>query len=170
HNAAGLGRGDAHARQAWLQALEEPERTLRFGGLGEVSPGRAQGPLWGGNLTVLFAAHAAGRLALPEGSVLVLEDVSETSYRIDRMLTALMQAGALARVSAVVLGEFVDCSQGKYCVPTEQVLHERLTTLGVPVLAGLPAGHGRDNRARRRGGMASVGSRRGELWIDPGAS
>src|SRR5690606_12969829 len=55
--------------------------------------GKAIGPLWGGNLTVLFAEAAAGRLLVPPGAVLFLEDVTETSYRIDRMLSALPAAG-----------------------------------------------------------------------------
>lgn len=111
-------------------------------GLRPLVPGTAAGPLFGGNLTVLFAQAAAGALAVPEGAILLLEDVSETSYRIDRMLTALLAGGHLRRCAGVVLGEFTDCTPGKFGVSTDEVLAERLGGLTVPVACGLPLGHG----------------------------
>jgi len=165
HNVAGLGPGDASARDAWLNALERPAPTT-FERLTVYRAGEAEGPLAGGNLTVLFMAHAAGRLRLPRGAILLLEDVSETSYRIDRMLTALSQSGALADLSGVVLGEFTDCSPGRYAVPTSEVLSERLGLLGVPVLAGLPVGHGRHNAPLVLGAPARLSARDGTLTVD----
>lgn len=167
HNVAGLGPGDAAARQAWVSALERPAPTT-FEHLSIYHAGEAEGPLAGGNLTVLFTAHAAGRLHLPRGAILVLEDVSETSYRIDRMLTALLQAGALAQLGGVVLGEFTACSPGRYAVPTHEVLCERLGLLGVPVLAGLPVGHGRHNAPLVLGAPARLSARAGTLTVDAG--
>lgn len=166
-NAAGLGRGDAHARARWLEALEAPGTPRTFDGLTVLERGAAEGVLVGGNLTVLFTAHAAGRLALPHDCVLMLEDVTESSYRIDRMLSALIVAGALDRVAAVVLGEFTDCSPGPHRVPVEAVLHERLGQLRVPVLAGLPLGHGRENAPLPFGLRARVDARSGSLAIAP---
>ena len=165
HNVAGLGPGDAAARDAWVNALEQPA-VASFERLEVRHPGEAEGPLAGGNLTVLFMAHAAGRLQLPQSAILLLEDVSETSYRIDRMLTALLQAGALAHVSGVVLGEFTDCSPGRYSVPTQEVLSERLGLLGVPVLAGLPVGHGRHNAPLVLGAPARLSARTGTFTVD----
>lgn len=168
HNLAGLGRGDAVARDAWLAALEQPS-AVRFEGLSVVHTGEARGTLAGGNLTVLFTAHAAGRLRLPAGAILLLEDVDETSYRIDRMLSALVQSGALGGVSGIVLGEFTNCSAGRYAVPTEHVLAERLGLLGVPVLAGLPVGHGRHNAPLVLGAPALLSGRDASLVVDAGA-
>lgn len=167
HNVAGLGRGDALARDAWVHALERPA-IVRFEGLTVVHAGEGEGPLVGGNLTVLFAAHAAGRLRLPPRAILLLEDVDETSYRIDRMLSALVQSGALAGVSGIVLGEFTDCFPGRYAVPTEQVLSERLGLLGVPVLAGLPVGHGRHNAPLVLGARARLSAQTASLALDAG--
>lgn len=165
HNVAGLGRGDARAREAWVTALERPT-CLHFDGLTVVHPGEVEGPLAGGNLTVLFASHAAGRLRLPPGAILLLEDIDETSYRIDRMLSALVQSGALGSVSGIVLGEFTNCSPGRYAVPTEHVLAERLGLLNVPVLAGLPVGHGRDNAPVVLGGHARLSAQAASLSIE----
>lgn len=142
HNAAGLGRGDAAARSRWLAALEHPTRARRHRGLETWASGRATGTLCGGNLAMLAACAAAGRLFLPEGGVLALEDVTESSYRLDRMLTSLMVGGHLDRVAAVVVGDFTSCPSGPFEVPAEAALRERLAELGVPVAAGLHFGHG----------------------------
>lgn len=103
-------------------------------------------PLLGGNLTVLFAEAAAHAASLASGCTLLLEDVSETSYRVDRMLTALGRAGLFDELGAVVLGDFWECSPGRFHVPTLDVLKERLAPLPLPVFADLPAGHGPRNR------------------------
>lgn len=164
-NAAGLGRGDAHGRALWLDALEQPARTRSIAGLNCVRRGRAEGVLAGGNLTVLFAAHAAGRLRLPDAAVLLLEDVTESSYRIDRMLSALLVSGAFDRVAAFVLGDFADCSPGPHRVPVDEVLSERLSQLGVPILAGLEFGHGRHNLPLPLGMKAEIDAGAGRLSI-----
>lgn len=145
HNCAGLGRGDAVAREALVDVLEHPTRTRRYQGLSTWQPGTAEGPLFGGNLTVLFTAAAAGRLFVPEGAILVIEDVTESTYRLDRMLTALHVGGALDRVAGVVVGELTDCSPGPHGVSALDGVRERLSVLRVPVLAGLACGHGRTN-------------------------
>jgi muramoyltetrapeptide carboxypeptidase len=102
-------------------------------------------PVLGGNLTVLFAEAVAGRLSLSAGCTLLLEDVSETSYRIDRMLTALLDGGHFGALGALVLGDFWQCSEGKFNVPSEQVLREHLSPLPLPVFSGAAVGHGAVN-------------------------
>lgn len=144
-NVAGLGRASAEERARWVRALESPEAPRQWTDLVTWKPGNAEGPLFGGNLTLLFTLAASRRLEVPEGCLLFLEDVSELSYRVDRMLTALHAGGYLERAAGVLLGDFTDCAPGKYAVPIEEVLRERLEALGVPVLAGLPVGHGERN-------------------------
>nr|BFE80215.1 hypothetical protein GCM10020093_028160 [Planobispora longispora] len=70
------------------------------------------------------------------GRIVLLEDVCEAPYRIDRMLTQLFQAGALDGAAGFALGSWVDCGD------PYPVLEERLAPLGVPVIGGLPVGHG----------------------------
>jgi muramoyltetrapeptide carboxypeptidase len=129
--------------------------------------GSATGPLIGGNLTVLFACAAAGRLSVPSGAILLIEDIGEAPYRIDRMLSALLSGGALDRVAAVVVGDFVDCVPGRYGVPAESVLRERLAELRVPVVAGAPIGHGRRNDPVVLGANARVDAGAGTV-VFPG--
>ena len=90
---------------------------------------------------------AAGRLVLPRGAVLALEDVTESVYRVDRMLTSLRLGGHLRAASAIVLGGFDRCPAGPDGRPVDELLAERTTDLGIPVLAGAPFGHGAHNEA-----------------------
>ncbi len=141
-----LGRwADRVAREELFDTLEAPSLSRPFEGLEVVFPGRAEGPLFGGNLTLLHACAAAGRLAPPRGAVLFLEDVTERPYRIDRMLTTLVRGGHLREVCAVLLGDFTECAPGPDRVTVGAVLREALGSLGVPVVAGLPCGHDRRN-------------------------
>lgn len=150
-----LGRGDARSHADVFAALEAPG-PRRWHGLATIRPGSARGPLVGGNLTVLHACAAAGRLVVPDGAILLLEDVTERPYRLDRMITSLAVGGHLARVAAVVLGDFTACDPGPDRVTARDVLGDRLGALGVPVVAGLPVGHEPRNDAIHLGMTATV--------------
>lgn len=145
-NLTGLGRGDEVARAELTGLLEAPRSARRWSSLRILCPGQAQGPLHGGNLTMLHACAAAGRLSIPRGTVLLVEDVGERPYRVDRMLTGLLAGGYLAGVAGVVAGEFLDCDAGADGRDVDWVLADRLAPLGIPVVAGAPVGHGRVNR------------------------
>lgn len=160
-NLAALGRGDAETRQDWLQALEQPLAPRRFTGLRELVPGQASGVLTGGNLTLVFCCAASGRLRLPRGCLLFLEEVSEAPYRIDRMLTAMLIAGQLDGVAGFCLGDLSGDGKDEAAL---DVVQDRLRSLGVPVLAGLPIGHGSVNRCLPLGIPAQLAS--GELRLN----
>lgn len=167
HNMAALGHGDALVRDRWLAALENPRGERRFEGLETWSQGRARGPLAGGNLAMLFTCAAAGRLFVPEGAVLALEDVTESSYRLDRMLTSLIVAGAFDRVAGVVVGGLTECPAGPWCVDARDAVRERLAELRIPVAAGLPFGHARHNEPLPLGLPAELDATAGVLAISP---
>jgi muramoyltetrapeptide carboxypeptidase len=175
-NVTGLGRSPTPlVRYAWMRAIERidgvagdavealggAEGAARWTGLRCLHAGPrpdvpVEGPLVGGNLTLLFTMAAAGALTVPDGAILALEDVTERPYRVDRMLTALRASGHLARVGAVVLGGFTQCDPGPDGVTVDAVLAERTRGLGVPVLAGAPFGHIDDNRAFVQGARVRV--------------
>ncbi len=142
---AELGRGDAQAREAWIRALEHPHDPRSFGGLKTWTPGAARGPLIGGNLTVFASCILAGRANVPHGAILLLEDIGERPYRVDRLLTSLRMGGHLSGCAGVVLGDFTDCFAGPDGTNVEQTLRANLDGLGIPVVAGMPCGHGRPN-------------------------
>lgn len=109
-----------------------------------IAPGKARGPLIGGNLTLM--AHLTGTPYAPDftGKILFLEDVHEAIYALDRYLTQLWLAGSLQKVAGIVLGKFTDCkptySSGS-SLSLEQALADRCLPLGIPVLRGLMIGH-----------------------------
>jgi muramoyltetrapeptide carboxypeptidase len=106
-------------------------------------PGRARGRLVGGNLALL--AGMAGTPFAPsyDDAILVLEDVNESVYRLDRMLTQLRLNGALANLSGLVLGQFTDIPDdpSNEDRPLSELLDEVTGWCGVPCLANVPVGH-----------------------------
>jgi len=165
HNVTGLGRGDQRTRQQLLDILGDPTRRRQFEGLGCWVRGTAQGPLVGGNLSLLVAAAAAQRLHLPASSILLLEEVAEAPYRLDRMLTALRLGGAFDRVAGVVIGELTDCHPGRHGVSAGDVVRDQMSRLNVPVAADLPVGHGARNHPIVLGLEATLDAGRGLLSV-----
>lgn len=113
--------------------------------LSTVVPGTAGGILAGGNLTMLAAAAGTPYELRGDGAILVLEDVNEDAYRIDRMMQQLWQNGLLKRVSAIVYGDFLDCGNDPGDFTTEEVLIYYARLAGKPAVKGAPVGHGMDN-------------------------
>ncbi|WP_228973937.1 LD-carboxypeptidase [Streptomyces sp. DH12] len=133
---------DAATQDALRTALFTPEaaRVLGAGTARPLVPGRARGVTVGGCLSLLAAGLGTpdGRTSL-RGGLLLLEDVGEEPYRIDRMLTQLLRAGLLDGVAGVALGSWEEC--GPYGA-VRAVLLDRLGGLGVPVVEELGFGHG----------------------------
>jgi muramoyltetrapeptide carboxypeptidase len=143
-------------RACFLAALERPRARRVWESLRVVRGGEARGPLVGGNLALVESMAAAGRLVVPEGAILALEDVTERPYRVDRMLTALRLGGHLARVGAMVFGGFTQCEPGADGRGIDEVLEERTRELGVPVVCDAPFGHGARNDAFVLGAQATL--------------
>jgi muramoyltetrapeptide carboxypeptidase len=159
---AALGRTDAPPLERWIDAVEG-RLAPPVGGLACWAAGTAEGPLVGGNLAVLAALVGTPYAPPLDGCVLFLEDVGERPYRVDRMLTTLLHAGWLRRVAAVVVGSFSECTPGEDGTCVEDVLRERLGQARVPVLAGLPAGHVKDNLELPLGAPVRVDASEGRL-------
>jgi muramoyltetrapeptide carboxypeptidase len=104
-----------------------------------------RGPAFGGNLALLHALAVNERWRPPRGAIVFLEDVTEKPYRVDRMLTSLRLGGWFDGVTGIVLGGFTKCETGPDGVTVLDVLTERTRDLGVPVLAGAPFGHDKEN-------------------------
>jgi len=163
-NAAALGRSDDWTRQRFIRALESPTAATQYVGLSKLRGGFARGRLAGGNLSLLYTCQATKRLHLPQGAILVIEDVTESAYRVDRMLSALLASGALDGISGVVVGDFTDCPDS-HGVSVGAVLEERLSGLGVPVVCGLRFGHERYNEFVPLGIDAELDAHSGRLVI-----
>jgi muramoyltetrapeptide carboxypeptidase len=115
-----------------------------------ISPGAAEGPLRGGCLTLLVQSLGTPWELDWTDAIVILEDVHEEPYRIDGYLTQLRLAGKLQQAAGFVVGEHVDCgprdvrpSYPYGTFSTEEVYRQHLQPLGVPVMVGLPCGHGK---------------------------
>lgn len=104
--------------------------------------GSAEGPLIGGNLSVLTRLLGTPFMPPTRGAVLLLEDVGERPYRLDRMWTHLRLAGALEGVVGIALGDFTGCDEKDADYQSADVLLSLAREAGVPCAAGFAIGHG----------------------------
>jgi muramoyltetrapeptide carboxypeptidase len=124
-------------------------------------PGRAAGTLTGGNLSLL--ASMIGTAYAPpaaRGHIVLLEDVGEQPYRVDRMLTQLLMSGWLDGAAGIALGSWTRCGDPDRL---RAVLDDRLGGLGVPVAIGLPVGHGTPQHTVMLGAAALLDADSGTL-------
>jgi muramoyltetrapeptide carboxypeptidase len=119
--------------------LFEPERTLVIGHpqAWTIVPGRATGVLVGGTVSLLSGSVGTRESRPAAGGLVLLEDIGERPFRLDNRLTQLLRAGWFAGARGVVLGSWVDCGPD-----AADLVAARLAHLGVPMVAGLPFGHG----------------------------
>jgi len=140
--------GEASARSLYAALTSTDDAVVQARPDEETSPVRVDGPsvrgtLLGGNLSLIAATIGTPDLPDLSGAILLLEETDEAPYKVDRMLTHLRRSGALAGVAGVAVGQFTRCADG-WSTSIVDVLLDRLGDLGVPVLGGLPVGHGRD--------------------------
>ncbi|WP_397448902.1 LD-carboxypeptidase [Pseudomonas sp. NA-150] len=133
--------------------------------LGVRTSGVAKGILLGGNLSMLSTCIGTSFMPDMGGAILLIEDVNESAYRIDRLLTHLLNCGILQRVAGVAVGQFSEPAGAAGQVSLADVLNERLRGLGVPVLGGLSIGHGDPNIAVPLGTEAILDADAGTLTV-----
>jgi muramoyltetrapeptide carboxypeptidase len=131
-----------------------------------VVPGVAGGPLLGGNLCLITSSIGTPDMPDLTGAILLVEEVEEPPYKVDRMLTHLRRSGALHAVAGVAIGQFTRCAD-EWRVSVAEVLADRLGDLGVPVLGGLPVGHGVGQLTVPVGVEATLDSVTGTLTVAP---
>jgi muramoyltetrapeptide carboxypeptidase len=141
-----LARLDAPTHARLFGLLESDAPAAELTGRETFVAGIAEGPLLGGNLAVLTRLLGTPFLAPLEGAVLLLEDVGERPYRLDRMWTHLALAGVFRRVRGIALGEFTGCEDRDADYSSADVLRELAAATGLPCVAGFPIGHGPQNQ------------------------
>jgi len=147
---------DFTQRQFW-RCMRGPSCTVA--GVAQNTPAvDVSGLLWGGNLTML--THLVGTPYMPrvDGGILFIEDVNEHPYRAERMLLQLLHAGVLAQQRALLLGDFSNYRLSAYDngYDFSSVLDYLGAQLSIPVLTGLPFGHGRDKATLAVGSWAHL--------------
>jgi muramoyltetrapeptide carboxypeptidase len=135
-------------------------RTLR--------PGRARGVLVGGNLALLAALVGTPYAPSCDGAILVLEDVNEAVYRVDRMLRQLLLSGSLDGVRGIAFGQCTDCpaESDDGARTLDEVVAELAEILDVPCVIGIPLGHVDDQWTIPLGALAELDASEGALWVE----
>ena len=117
--------------------------VAKTGRITTIRAGTARGPLVGGNLTVLMSMAGSTYWPSFKGAILLLEDVNEFIYRVDRMLSTLKNAGVFDALAGVVLGAFTNCEPGDGfgTLTLDEVFDDYFKGLGIPVYRGAQFGH-----------------------------
>jgi muramoyltetrapeptide carboxypeptidase len=140
-----LGRGEtAYDADTFVRTLTrvEPLGPVQAGALEALKGGEAWGPMYGGTLTQL-ASSLGTPFAFdpPPGFVLLVDEIGERPYRLDRMLTQLSLAGILGRASAIVFNELPGCDEPGGRPTARETVARVLADFGGPILFGLRTGH-----------------------------
>lgn len=111
-------------------------RTLR--------PGKAEGPLWGGNLVLVIERLATPAQIDLDGAILFIEDIGEYLYKFDRMLLHLKRSGSLDGITGLVIGEMVDMedTDEPFGKGIDEIVLDTCGDLDIPIISNFPCGHG----------------------------
>jgi muramoyltetrapeptide carboxypeptidase len=167
----GEALSDAAERSFW-GLLERPEPfgqyDLTDSPVTALVPGRASGRLAGGCLALLAAS--VGTPESPEFSdrIVVIEDIAERAYRVDRMLMQLLRAGRLQQAAGFVIGTVTGWDEKESNLPPitlDTVWRDYIVPLGKPAVTGFPFGHVPNPRMLPLGCVAELDASAGSLTI-----
>jgi len=154
-----------HANQETIKALNnvfltDQPLTLKAENKFVISSGTASGVVAGGNLTTL--CHLTGTPFAPSfsGKILLIEDVGEAPYRIDRMLTQMKLAGSFKAIAGIILGLFKNCGDPDQIY---RIVDDIFSDFHIPILAGFNIGHGEPNLTVPIGINARIDTDEGSL-------
>ena len=117
----------------------------------------------GGSLSLLAALVGTPWEPNYDGAVLFLEEVSEPSYRLDRLLTHLRSSVSFGGLSALIGGSLHRCRPHLECLTRWSELLFEIAPEGIPIVVGLPFGHGARNLAFPVGATVEIDTRRGAV-------
>jgi muramoyltetrapeptide carboxypeptidase len=137
-------------------------------GASPVVGGTARGRLAGGNLALVAALVGTPYAWDLDGAILVLEDVLEAVYRIDRMLVQLRESGLLSRLAGIAFGQFTEIPEDRDNIdrPIERILREFAERIGVPCVMNFPIGHVAEHVTLPLGAVAELDADAGTLVIE----
>jgi len=158
--------GDAESLRVaaeWLTGAVALPYTMKGRGQGG---GRAEGRLVGGNLMLVTASIGTDWEIDTRGAILLLEEVTELPYRIDRMLQQLRGAGKLEGVVGIGIGDVSSCCDDRYPeLDTLTVVRQVAERCGLPLVTELPFGHEQPNLAWPTGARATIDADLGTVEI-----
>lgn len=130
--------------------------TVDLSGGTALKRGSAKGMVIGGNLSLICSLIGTPYMPDLKGAILFIEDTNEPMYRIDRMLTHLRLAGIIRNLSGLIAGDFTGCGEPE---ELNRLLKEITHGINIPVVDGLPVGHGTQNRTIPMGISAELNTK-----------
>jgi muramoyltetrapeptide carboxypeptidase len=163
---------DSFAEDFFWRILTSRERKLEIKNpngveLNTLKSGKATGTLLGGNLSLIASIMGTKYQPSFNGSVLVIEDIGEEPYRIDRYLSQLKNSGVLYKINACILGQFTDCApkEPEKSLTLEQIFNDYLGNLRIPVISNLSYGHIPQKLTLPLGARVRVDAKRQKITI-----
>lgn len=143
------GAVDPFAEESFWRSITSPKALGTVGqpvehAITRLQRGRAEGWLLPGNLTLLASLVGTPWLPRTDGALLMIEEIGEEAYRVDRLLSQLDNAGHLRRVAGLALGAFTGTKPTRVSVdplPLDDVFAEYIRRANVPAIGGLLYGH-----------------------------
>jgi muramoyltetrapeptide carboxypeptidase len=166
-----LGTQPAAVVSRLFHLLESEQPAAPLTGATTLVPGAAEGILVGGNLSVFTRLIGTPFMPRLEGALLLLEDVGERPYRLDRMWTHLRLAGVFKQVRGIALGDFTGCEEKGASYSARDVLRSLAEETGLPCAIGFPIGHGAINHPVPMGCLSRLDATAGKLeFLEAAAS
>jgi muramoyltetrapeptide carboxypeptidase len=135
---------DKFTLQSFLQIVENTEGVIIENPvpLKKLSGGVATGKVVGGNLITLMGDMGTPNQLDLEGKILFIEEIGESTYKIDRVLTQLLNSGELSKANGIILGDFNNCEKaGETDISLFELFKDRLLGLGIPIIYNFKSGH-----------------------------
>lgn len=142
------------------------KKELAYGGLKKMTPGRAEGHIIAGTLTLI--ASLVGTKYMPDmrGAILVFEQVEMEPYQIDRALNQLRLAGVFDQLAGIVVGGFARCEpKDKEDGTADDVVRDYFSGMKIPVVTGLKYAHGTNHVVLPIGAVGELDANKGTLTI-----
>ncbi len=119
---------------------------------------KAEGVLVGGNLSVLYSLMGSASFPDMDGKILLLEDIDEYLYHIDRMMLALDRAGKLKNLKGLIVGGFTDMNDNEvpFGKTAEEIIADRVSKYDYPLFFNIPVGHTKTNKPLIIGSKISI--------------
>jgi muramoyltetrapeptide carboxypeptidase len=163
---------DSFAEEFFWRILTSREKKIEIKNpngveLNTLKSGKATGTLLGGNLSLIASIMGTKYQPSFNGSVLVIEDIGEEPYRIDRYLSQLKNSGVLYKINACILGQFTDCApkEPEKSLTLEQIFNDYLGNLKIPVISNLSYGHIPQKLTLPLGARVRVDAKRQKITI-----
>ncbi|MGC3948240.1 MAG: LD-carboxypeptidase [Chryseolinea sp.] len=163
------------AKENWKPSVESVKRTL-FEGMAEMTaashaanrPGSATGTLIGGNLSIIADSIGTTSEIITDGCIMLLEEIDEDLYRLDRMLTHLKRTGKFERLAGLVLGHMSDLKDtSDFQEGFESILEDKVKSTSYPVGWNFPFGHENLNQSWILGQRATLTVNAGGARLTP---